>query len=120
MARNGYCCGVDTWHTLLIIISLSTYTCQHSWLIVAKSISQLQKKVVIICVFFNLVCSWTLVENIVAKGGFSTSVYSFMGQCQNFSFTFTHLHVNVFGKVSAKKLGFGKKILQHLLLIKYK
>jgi hypothetical protein len=38
-----------------------------------KKIPSCKNQVTIICVVFNLVCSWTLVENIVAKGGFSTS-----------------------------------------------
>ncbi len=41
MAHSGYCCGVDTWHTLSTIISLSTFTFQHYWLVVTKNKSQL-------------------------------------------------------------------------------
>ncbi len=67
MARNGYCCGVDTWHTLSIVISFSTCTFQYDWLAVAK-------KITTICVVFNFVCGWIVVENIVRKMEFSINV----------------------------------------------
>ncbi len=73
MAHNGYCYGVDMWHTLLTVVSFLTCTCQHYWLEIAKNIPNYKKQVVTTCVVFNLVCSWTLVENLVARGGFSTS-----------------------------------------------
>ncbi len=60
---SGYCCGVDMWHTLLIVISLSTCIFWHYWLIVAK------KKIEVICVVVDFVCTWIVVENVVAKEG---------------------------------------------------
>jgi hypothetical protein len=68
MACSGFCCGVDTRHTLSTIISLSTCTFWHYWLLVAKKIPKLQKEIVIICVVFDLVYRGTIVENVVAKG----------------------------------------------------
>ncbi len=62
MAHSGYCYVVDMWHTLLIVISLTTCAFQHYWLAIAN-----------ICLLFKFVCSWTIVENVVVKGGFFTN-----------------------------------------------
>ncbi len=57
VAHSGYCCGVDMWHTLSIVISFLTCTFRHYYLVVAKNISQLQKKVTTLCEVFDLVCN---------------------------------------------------------------
>ncbi len=69
MAHSGYCCAVDMWHTLSTIISLLTCTFQHYRLVVAKILPSCKKQIATLCVVFDLVYSWTVVENVVAKGG---------------------------------------------------
>jgi hypothetical protein len=85
VACSGYCYGVDTWNTLLIVISFSTCTCQHYRLIVAKKILNCKKQVATICV---IICSWTIVENVVAKGGVFLLVDGF--------FIMTHGAIEIF------------------------
>jgi hypothetical protein len=69
MACSGYWCGVNMWHTLSTIIPLSTCIFRQYWLVVAQKFLVAKKKVAIICIVFDLVSSWIVVENTVAKGG---------------------------------------------------
>jgi len=59
VTHSGYCYGVNTWHTLFIIISLSTYTCQHDWLPITKNIPIVKNKLQLYVCF----STWFVVEH---------------------------------------------------------
>jgi hypothetical protein len=67
MVCNDYCYDVDMWCTFFYCnFTLDLYS---STLLIKSC----KKQVACICVIFDLVCSWTLVENVVARRGFSTN-----------------------------------------------
>jgi hypothetical protein len=67
MVWGGDWCGVDTWLTFSIGMSLSTCTCQLPLFSIANNIFQLS------LLFPTKNYSWKGVGNVIGKWGFSTS-----------------------------------------------
>ncbi len=67
VACSDYCYGVNTQHTLLTVISFSTCTFRHYWLVVAKN------KLQLFALFSTLFVVEQQLNMQLQKGGFSTT-----------------------------------------------